>query len=389
MPKVLRIINRFNLGGPTYNVTYLTKHLNNGYETMLIGGVPDVDEADSQHIMESMDVVPTVLDDLKRTPNLRDDLKAYYQIKEIIRQYQPDIVHTHASKAGALGRYAAMKSNVPVIVHTYHGHVFDGYFGWLKTKVYKGIERWLASKSTAIVAISKEQKHDLSEVHNICSAEKIRIVPLGFDLDRFHVVRSTKRELVRKRWHLEEDTIAVAIIGRLAPIKNHTLFLDSLKHVRAYTHKEVHVFIVGDGSEREYLEEKVTELGQRPNFTIQFTSWVKDIAEFNSAMDIICLTSNNEGTPVSLIEAQASGVPVVSTDVGGVRDILLDGVTGFIVPPNNPQAFAEKLLVLIEDDKKRVEMSQNGWTYVKDKFHYMRLVKDMEGLYNDLLNKTQ
>ena len=228
MPKVLRILNRFNLGGPTYNVTYLTKHLNHGFETKLIGGLPEEGEADSMHILNGQGVYPEILEDLKRTPNLSDDYKAYKQIKRIINEYKPDIVHTHASKAGAIGRLAAMNANVPVVVHTYHGHVFQGYFNAFKTGIYKMIERWLATKSTGIVAISEEQKTDLVDTHHICKSDKVKVIPLGFDLDRFNDCRSEKRAEVRGRWKVEQDEIALAIIGRLAPIKSHDMFFESI-----------------------------------------------------------------------------------------------------------------------------------------------------------------
>jgi glycosyltransferase involved in cell wall biosynthesis len=387
MPKVLRIINRFNLGGPTYNVTYLTKYLNHGFETKLIGGVPDEGELDSMHILSSLGVVPEIIVDLKRSPNLKDDLKAYYEIKEIIKQYKPDIVHTHASKAGALGRYAALKSDVPVIVHTYHGHIFSGYFGVVKTGLYKNIERWLASKSDAIIAISPEQKTDLVDTHRICSNQKIKVIPLGFDLKRFKLAKEKYRDAIRLEYKIAEDEIAVAIIGRLVPIKNHDLFLDVIRMIGQKTSKKVKVFIVGDGLERDKLQEAAQMIRQGEQLKIVFTSWIKNIDQFNAGMDIICLTSINEGTPVSLIEAQAGGVPVVSTDVGGVRHVVDDGHTGYVVPPNNVELFAEKLLLLIEDDKKRLFMSQNGWNYVKDKFHYQRLVDNMENFYTELLEK--
>lgn len=384
MPKVLRIINRFNLGGPTYNVSYLTKYMNNGFETMLLGGVPDEGEVDSLFILEDIGVKPFIIKDLKRTPNFKDDLKAYSEIKRIIEEYKPDIVHTHASKAGAIGRLAALNQKVPVIVHTYHGHVFDGYFGRFKTFLYKSIERYLASKSTGIVAISPEQKRDLSLRHKICREDKIKVIPLGFDLNRFHHDRTNHRIGTRAKYQIKEDEVAIAIIGRLVKIKNHTFFLDSIEEVARRTTKKLRVFIVGDGTEIEYLKEKVARI-DAANLTIEFTSWVKDIHVFNPGMDIICLTSFNEGTPVSLIEAQASSVAVLSTDVGGVQHVVKQGKTGIIVQPNDLESYVESLADLIENEEKRSFLSQNGWDYVKEAFHYEKLVQNMEQYYEELL----
>jgi hypothetical protein len=158
MPKVLRIINRFNLGGPTYNVSYLSRYLSDDFETMLVGGVHDASETDSLHIPQSLGLEPVIIPELKRSINFKQDRIAYKKLIEIIKEYQPDIVHTHASKSGTLGRLAAAKCGVPIIIHTFHGHVFHSYFGKLKTTFYKTVERRLAKKSTGIIAISKEQK---------------------------------------------------------------------------------------------------------------------------------------------------------------------------------------------------------------------------------------
>ena len=387
MPKVLRILNRFNLGGPTHNVAYLTKHLNHGFETKLIGGLPEEGETDSIHLLHDQGVNPIILEDLKRTPNFSDDYKAYKMIKKIIKEYQPDIVHTHASKAGAIGRLAAANANVPIVVHTYHGHVFHGYFNAFKTKIYKMIERWLAGKSNGIVAISDEQKADLVNEHHICKEEQVKVIPLGFDLDKFRLARIEKRSEIRDRYEIKENELAIAIIGRLAPIKNHDLFFKVLEKVQAKTTKTLKVFIVGDGLEKDRLKSLAEQFTECKNVEIVFTSWIQNIAEFNACLDLVCLTSINEGTPVSLIEAQASGVPVVTTDVGGVRTVIKDGETGFVVPPNNVEQFSEKLLELIENENIRLKMSQNGWDHVKDKFHYQTLVSNMEEYYLELLEK--
>lgn len=388
MPKVLRIINRFNIGGPTYNATFLTKFISEDYETLLVGGLPEKDESDSLHILEDYGVKPMLITEMKRIPNFRSDREAYRKIKQIIREFQPDIVHTHAAKAGALGRKAAKACGVPVIVHTFHGHVFHSYFGRAKTLIYKVIERRLAKISTGIIAISPLQKEELSSVHKICSSEKIKVIPLGFDLMKFQENLSEKRMETRKKWNLNEEEVAVAIVGRLAPIKNHSLFLDVIE-LLAEKGIKARYFIVGDGQERASIEQRAKKLESTYGLKIELTSWIKDIATFNAGMDIICLSSDNEGTPVSLIEAQASGVPVISTDVGGVKDILEEGETGFVVPKKDREAFSEKLQLLIENKEIRHKMSQNGWNFVRDKFHYTTLVKNMENYYAELIEKTR
>lgn len=384
--KILRIINRFNIGGPTYNATFLTRFISDDFETLLVGGLPDEGETDSLHVLKEYGVVPLLIDEMKRQPSFQNDRKAYLRIKEIIKEYQPDIVHTHASKAGALGRKAALNCKVPIIVHTFHGHVFHSYFGKVKTTLFKLIERRLAKKSTGIIAISDLQKKELSKDHKICKDDKITVIPLGFDLKKFNDNLEVNRELTRKNFTIGKEEIAIAIVGRLAPIKNHQFFLDVIQEISTKISKKVAVFIVGDGSEREAIENRILQMNLGANVRIEMTSWIKEIGVFNAGMDIMCLTSNNEGTPVSLIEAQAACIPIITTDVGGVKDIVLDGETGFIVPKNSIKKYTEKLLVLIEDENKRKKMSQNGWSFVEHKFHYTTLVKNMETYYSELLN---
>jgi glycosyltransferase involved in cell wall biosynthesis len=382
--RVLRIINRFNIGGPTYNATFLTKFLSDDFETLLIGGLPEPDESDSLHIPQEYGIQPLLIPELKRTPNPFDDRKAYRRIKQIIEEFKPHIVHTHASKAGALGRKAAFSLKVPVVVHTFHGHVFHSYFGPIKTTIFKAIERGLAKKSDGIIAISTLQKDELVNIHKISNDQKVKVISLGFNLSKFHEALSRRQEL-RSKMHIADDEIAIAIVGRLAPIKNHKMFLDAIEIVASKTDKKIVVYIVGDGAERTTIEQQIQHMATKDSCRIVMTSWITDIASFNAAIDIICLTSNNEGTPVSLIEAQAANIPIVATDVGGVRDVVLADETAFMVPKNDTTSFAEKLLMLIDDEKIRHKMSQNGWNFVKAHFDYTSLVQNMELYYKDLL----
>ena len=388
MPRVLRIINRFNIGGPTYNATFLTRFLHADFETLLIGGLPEEGESDSLHIPGEYGITPTIIEELKRKPNIKSDREAYKKIKEIILEFKPDIVHTHASKAGAIGRRAAYACNVPVIIHTFHGHVFHSYFGQLKTKLFKYIERKLARKSTAIVAISEIQKKELSEIHHICPAEKIHVIPLGFDLQKFQDNIFEKRKITRETYQLQEEDVAVAIIGRLTKIKNHAFFLEVVENLLLNQAGNATFFIVGNGELMDEIQEKVSFLIEKYKAKIILTSWIKDIATFNAGMDIICLTSDNEGTPVSLIEAQASNVPLITTDVGGVKDILLEGKTGFLIKKGDLEDYVKKLGNLINNKELRMELSSNGWNFVKEKFNYTRLTRDMEDLYRKLLVKN-
>lgn len=394
MPRILRIANRFNLGGPTYNVGYLTKYLAPAFETLLVGGQHDETEEGSHHILEDMGIAPVIIEEMKREVSPGIDLAAYRKVKRIIADFKPDIVHTHASKAGAIGRQAAADMKVPVVVHTFHGHYFHGYFSPYKTAFYKAVERNLARKSDAIVAISDSQKHEIGTVHGICPPDKITVVPLGFDLARFRDGRDAKRRQFRQEFELSDDDVAVGLIGRLVPIKNHELYLQALTQALKTANSRLVPFIVGDGELHDQVLGRATELGwkvlegnQRSHEprTLYFTSWRRDIDVVMAGLDINVLTSHNEGTPVSLIEAQASGTPVLATDVGGVREVVSDGVTGFVVPAGDLEALTEKLNLLINDHETRIRMSGLGWDVVGEAFHYTRLVSDMRALYTRLL----
>lgn len=395
MPKVLRILNRFNLGGPTFNAAYLTKYLAPEYDTLLIAGEIDENESSSKFIIDNLGLHTMTIKEMKRDINLAGDMVAYNKIKAIIKKYKPDIVHTHASKAGMLGRRAAYNCDVPVIVHTFHGHIFHSYFNSIQSNTYIEIEKKLAKRTNQIIAISDNQKHELSNIYNITKADKISVIPLGLDLSRFREKNNEKRDIFRNQFNIKEDEIAIGIVGRLVPIKNHIHFIEALKYVITNSKIPIRAFIVGDGESKNIIENKAKELKidycdlgkDKCESTLTFTSWIKDVDYVYAGLDIVALTSLNEGTPVSLIEAQAANKPIVTTDVGGIKNVIIPDVTALLADSNVINDFAEKLLSLVENHELRIKLSQKGWENVKEKFHYTRLIKDMSELYSNLLKK--
>jgi glycosyltransferase involved in cell wall biosynthesis len=392
MPKVLRIINRFNLGGPTYNASYLTKYMAPEFETLLVGGRKDESEENSEYIVRSLGIEPVIIPEMRRSLHPYYDTVALGKIKKIIKKFKPDIVHTHASKAGALGRRAAYDLKVPVIIHTFHGHVFDAYFSGIKSAFYQRIERNLAKKSSKIIALSENQRYDLVIRYKICPNEKVEIIPLGFDLSRFQENLQEKRQTFRKLYKIDDDEIAIGIVGRIVPVKNHELFVEAISYLKKNSTKKIRAFIVGDGEDRLKTEDKARSLGidfidstrLKEKATITFTSWLKDVDFVNAGMDIITLTSLNEGTPVSLIEAQASNKPIVTTSVGGIQNIVVPGKTALLSDIYSRNDYFENLLKMVEDDNLRNSFSGEGWNFVREKFHYTRLVSEMKKLYYNL-----
>lgn len=385
--KILTIVNRFNLGGLVYIAAFLTRYLSDDFETLLIGGVPDEGEADAYHILKEYEIEAIVIPELQRPIRFGNDYKAYRKIKKIIQEFQPDVVHTHASKAGFVGRYAAIRCHVPVVLHTFHGHVFHSYFGKAKTTLFIALERYLAARTNGIITISNSQKEELVNTYKITRKEKAYVIPLGFDLEKFTIDKEQRRKQVRAEYNLKEEEVAIAICGRLTPVKDHDYFLNVIEELAKTTTTPIRVFIVGDGTEKERVAERVKEINQQFSGLIEMTSWIKDIATFNQGMDIIALTSKNEGTPVSIIEALASKVAVISTDVGGIRDVVEDEVSGYVINRENIETYIDKLRLLVEQPLQREMFSENGYHKVMEDFSYKHLVKDTEDLYKSLLKR--
>ena len=395
MPKVLRILNRLIVGGPVLNATYLTKYLSPEFETLLVVGEKEDHEKSADYLTDQLGINYITIPQMGRSISPLNDFQAYKQLKKIIKDFQPDVVHTHAAKPGALGRLAAYTSGVPAIVHTYHGHIFHSYFNNLKSEVYINTERFLGRRSTALIAISEAQKKELTEDFKIAPRDKFRVIPLGLDLDKFSEDQPQKRQKFRTEFGLADEVIAIGIIGRLVPVKNHHLFLKAIAHVLKNSNKKIKAFIVGDGETRASLEGLARQLdikfSTQNDYThphpLVFTSWRSDVDIINAGLDIVTLTSLNEGTPVSLIEAQAANKPIVSTRVGGIGDIVVEGKTALLAEVNDADTFCNNLLNLVNNDSLRAEMGSNSNYYVSKRFSYQRLINDTSQLYYELLGK--
>ena len=390
--KILRILNRFNVGGPIYNAAYLTKYINKEvYETLLIGGKHESHEQSAEYILNGLDVSFKQLKFMRRAISPLFDLISLIQIIIIIYKFKPHIIHTHAAKSGLLGRLASLLYYKKVrLVHTYHGNVFEGYFSNFKNKILIFIERFLASKSTKIIAISKSQKEDLVNKYAICDESKISIIPLGFDLKKFSVNTTEKRAQIRNKYNVIDKEILITIIGRLVPIKNHKLFVDVIKYCKNKTNVPIKALVIGDGPEMSNLIKHAEYIGLdygNKNFVgsydIFFCSWQKEIDSFLAASDIVALTSDNEGTPVSIIESMSSGTASISTNVGGVVDIIDHKISG-VISNNKVKCFGDDLIELIENKKIIEKISKNGKSISLKLFNYKVLVNNMENLYKSL-----
>ncbi len=395
--RILRIHNRLHLGGPIFNVTYLTKYLPSDiYETKLIIGPQLPDEISAVFFLEKEGVPFTLIEEMRRSPDPFNDIRAFLKIRQIIRDFKPHIVHTHTAKAGTLGRLAAWSCGIPITFHTFHGHVFHSYFSAPVNFGIRLFERTLARFTSNVITISNKQKLEICGEFSIVAPEKCPVVPLGFDLNKFRQDPEARRTAFRNKYALREGEVAVGIIGRFAPIKNHMLLFKAiilLKNQHPCLSEKLVVFCVGDGELKAtfqaFLEkEQIPYSNIERSFSnggIVFTSWIKEVELILPGLDLVALTSDNEGTPLSLIEAQAAGVPVLSTEVGGVEDVIVKDQSGWLVPKNNPEALMQSLAKILQNAGQLSKSGKIGTDWVMEKFSYQRLVGDVDRLYRRAL----
>ncbi|HDZ76910.1 MAG TPA: glycosyltransferase family 1 protein [Candidatus Omnitrophica bacterium] len=391
--KVLRIIARLNIGGPTINTILLTRDLNHArFESILVAGEIDRAEGDMTYLAESAGIKPIIIPELCRALNIYKDFIALCKLFALIKKEKPDIIHTHTAKAGTLGRLAGVFYNLTmrfsfkgrrkcILVHTFHGHVLRGYFNKFFSYFFIIIERVLSRFTDKIIVVSESLKNEILSF-GIGDENKIKVVHLGFDLEQFLSIPSKSG-----------DCLNIGLVGRLVPIKNHMMFFDAIK-LLFLKHGEVigncQFFIIGDGELRDKFKDYVKELDI--DSKVKFLGWQKDLKKIYQDLDIVALTSLNEGTPVSLIEALASARPVIATDVGGVKDVIGSKIypeiadRGILVKNDDLDGFTDGLVRLLTDSDLRQKLSIRGRDFVRERFNSKRLIKDTEEVYNMCLS---
>ncbi len=382
---ILRIIARLNIGGPALHVIILNSELDpSTYVSRLVTGRESPAEGNMNDFAERKHVHPIIIDALGREIFIRDDLRALVNLIRVIRREKPDIVHTHTAKAGFVGRLAAKLTGVPIIIHTFHGHVFHSYFGYLRTKFFLWLERLMAKFTDVIITVGEQQRREIVG-YKIAEEEKVISVPLGLDLKPF-VRTDADPEWLPRKLGLTPGTLLVGIVARLVPIKNHLCFLKAAR-VIAGKMDNVCFLIIGDGELRERLEQKTREFGLESK--VVFMGFQHNLTKIYSGLDVVTLSSFNEGLPVALIEAMAAGKPVVSTDVGGVRDLILDGDNGLLVPSDDHRALALAIMYLLAKPRRREMMGKAGRRKAYPLFDKNRLLEDIDRLYRSLLTKEK
>lgn len=380
--KVLRIITRLNVGGPSIQAITLSADLpKDDFTTTLVCGRTGPREGDMHARAEERGLSPVIVPTLHRELDPLNDARSLARIARIMRRERPDILHTHLAKAGTIGRIAALVCPGVKTVHTYHGHVFSGYFSPARTRFYLGLERWLAGRTDRIVVLSESQRSEILERYGIGRAEQYAVIPLGFDLERFDRARELKSGL-KKELGIPLDSPVVSTVGRLVPIKDHALFLQAARRVLDERPDAVFL-VVGDGPLRMEIEENALTLGLGKS--VVFLGWRSDLERIYADSDLVMLTSINEGTPVSLIEAAASGRAIVATDVGGVSDVVKNGVGGLLSRSRDPNEIAALVLGLLKDRPRAEAMGEAGKRFVRARYDKKRLLSDVISLYAELM----
>ena len=387
-PKLIRILGRLT-GGPARQAALLHTNLAPDFETRLVAGSLCTGEKEMTYLVDAKEHVFQV-SEMSREVSLWSDVRAFWKIFRLLRAERPAVVHTHTAKAGALGRLAAWIAGVPVIVHTYHGHVFYGYFSPLKSKIYLLVERLLGFVSTKIIAISESQRVDLGTTYGVVPDEKIRVIPNGFNLQHFGTL---KREETRTELGLRADDFVLVWAARMAPVKDVSLLAEVIRK-QAEANSKAYFLVVGDGGDKSKLERLLHGCG---NFKL--LGWQDDMEKIWSAGDAALLTSRNEGTPCALIEAMATGLPFVSTNVGGVKDLavgpvrtLPDGMglqaeNGFLTARTS-DALSCSIACLIEHPELAAAMGAAGRSFVMQQFNDQRLLADLKRFYRDLIKEA-
>jgi glycosyltransferase involved in cell wall biosynthesis len=379
--KVFRIITRLSVGGSSIHTILLTAHLNKEtFHSLLLKGSEGKDEGDLQDLLDRKQVDPVVLPQLKREISPKNDLMTFWKLYRWMCREKPDIVHTHSAKAGTLGRLAAKLAGVPVIIHTFHGHLFRGYFGSLKTRLVILTERLLSLISSKIIAVTQSQKEELFR-YKIAPWGKLVSIPLGLELDFLQKVEADKGKL-RTELGLAANCPLIGSIARLVPVKGHSYLLRAAKKVIAAV-PESRFLIVGDGMLRGELENQARSLGIEDN--VIFCGFRRDLSKIYADLDVVVLTSLNEGLPVAVIEAMASQKPVVAYDVGGVKDLIESGVNGISLPFGEIDKLSESIVYLLRNPEERERLGHKGRHKVYPRLHYSRLVQDIEKLYSQLM----
>lgn len=389
---MLHTITRFDKGGSAQNTSLTLSGLKQkGFQPILVTGLSLESEMKREEIeaheedirrLDSESVRFIQCPSLVRRINIIKDLKAFFAMWKILKKVKPSIVHTHSSKAGLLGRIAAKITGIPIIVHTPHGHVFFGYFGPLKTKVFIILEKLASRITDKIIALTNREKEDHIKF-NIAPEEKFLVIHSGIELNEFKEITLDEKLKFKRELGIPENSSIIGTVGRLVPVKGPEYLLEAARIIIA-KYPDIYIIFTGDGPLLQSLERKAQEMAINKN--IGFLGWRNDIAKIIAIYDVFALPSLNEGMGRVLVEAMALGKPIVASDVGGIPDLVTHGENGFLVSPREPEQLAKYIQILLEDRDRREKMGQAGREIVRN-FSNEKMIEKIVALYKELITQ--
>jgi len=381
--KIAQVITRLDWGGSTEILRTICCNLDKEiYDLKLIIGLTNYPSAKTKEFLREFNDRVTVIPQLRRDINPLNDLLALIRLYLIFRSGKFDVVHTHTAKAGVLGRLAARLYGGSIIVHTPHGHNFYGYFGPTLSKIIIAIEKFLSSFTDKIIALTELEQKDLLRF-KITGADRIVLIRQGLELDRY-MQANIDKDKIKKELNIQPHENVLGMIGRLEPVKGPLYFVEAAKDI-IEEFPETKFLIVGEGILRKRLERRIEILGLKEKFI--FTGWREDMPEIISVLDLLIFPSLNEAVGMVLIEAQACGVPVVATEVGGIPEIVNNNRTGILVPAGDSKELARAVNCLLGDKQKRSQLSKEAQDWIKDKFKVQEMIDKLSELYKELISK--
>jgi len=391
--KVIHIITRFDKGGSAENTFLTVKELDKDtYDILLIVGASQESAMGDEERKASHDnlsdaehscVRIMTIDSLVRNVHLLHDMRTFLTLMHVFRTEQPHIVHTHTSKAGILGRWAAWLSSVPVIIHTPHGHVFRGYFNRWISLFYVQLERWTARITDKIIALTEQEKIDHLSFH-IAPDNKFEVIHSGVDLNKFRHVRNDPIH-IKNELEIQGRAFVIGTVGRLAPVKGHRYLIEAAKDI-VEEYPETCFLFLGDGELSHELRSLAIKLGIKEN--IRFLGWRPEVAEILSTFDIFVFPSLNEGMGKAVVEAMCLGKPIIASRVGGILDLIVDGVNGLLVPQADSQILAANIKTLLSDPAKREKMGNEGKKMCLQ-YASNKMIQKIDALYKRQINSME
>lgn len=388
--KIIHIITRLDKGGSAENTLLTVLGIDKKkYEVILVKG-PTYESRMSkeEHASVISDLKKAQLAGVKivnipfllRRINPVYDFLALFSLYVLLIKEKPSIVHTHTSKAGLLGRLAAKLAGIPIIIHTPHGHVFLGYFGPVKTKIFIILEKLASRITNKMIALTNKERDD-QVLFKIADEDKLAVIPSGVQLNKFRELPFNEKQNFKKELGIPENSLIIGTVGRLEPVKGPEFLIKAAKLIIS-KYPEAFFIFTGDGYLKQDLEKTTSKLGLKEN--IIFLGWREDPAKIISAYDVFVLPSLNEGMGRVLVEAMALGKSIVASNIGGIPDLVIHGKNGFLVPPKNPKELAKYIQILLEDKKRREIMGLAGKEMSSD-FSVENMVEKIEKLYGELL----